>query len=102
MRSETSTSFKKVYTLQWTYSQSLDLKKVAESRQKLLEQQNETMLVKKVSFYSLHFVRFEQETDLLESGAKVYKLIGAALLKQDLNEVKANVAKRLDFINGEL
>jgi chaperonin cofactor prefoldin len=39
---------------------------------------------------------------LLEKGAKIYKLIGPALIKQDLPEVRANVEKRLDFINTEL
>ena len=32
----------------------------------------------------------------------VYKLIGPALIKQDLVEAKANVSKRLEFIGGEL
>jgi len=39
---------------------------------------------------------------LLEKGAKIYKLIGPALIRQDLNEVRSNVEKRLDFINAEL
>lgn len=32
----------------------------------------------------------------------VYKLIGPALIRQDLVEAKANVSKRLEFIGGEL
>ena len=32
----------------------------------------------------------------------MYKLIGPALIRQDLPEVRANVEKRLDFINSEL
>ena len=32
----------------------------------------------------------------------VYKLIGPALIKQDLVEAQANVSKRLEFIGGEL
>lgn len=43
-----------------------------------------------------------QELDLLGDDAKVYKLIGPVLLKQDVNEAKANVNKRLEFINNEL
>jgi len=65
-----------------------DMKKLVESRQKLLEQQSESALVKK-------------EADLLEKNAKVYKLIGPALIRQEVSEVKANVAKRLDFIDSE-
>lgn len=43
-----------------------------------------------------------QELDLLDGEAKVYKLIGPVLLKQDVDEAKANVNKRLEFINNEL
>lgn len=32
----------------------------------------------------------------------VYKLIGTALVKQDQTEAKANVKKRLEFIQGEM
>ena len=32
----------------------------------------------------------------------MYKLIGPTLIKQDLVEAKANVRKRLEFIEGEL
>lgn len=32
----------------------------------------------------------------------VYKLIGPVLVKQDLDEAKQNVTKRMDYINGEL
>lgn len=38
---------------------------------------------------------------MLENGAKVYKLIGPALLRQDLKEVKQNINKRLEFIVNE-
>ena len=43
-----------------------------------------------------------QELDLLEDGAKVYKLIGPVLMSQDLEDAKQNVTKRLDFIKGEM
>jgi chaperonin cofactor prefoldin len=39
---------------------------------------------------------------LLADDAVVYKLIGPALIKQDLNDAKENVAKRLAFINTEM
>jgi prefoldin beta subunit len=37
----------------------------------------------------------------LEDDAKVYKLIGPVLVKQDLVEARGNVEKRLDFIKAE-
>lgn len=40
--------------------------------------------------------------DLVENSAKVYKLLGPALVRQDVKEVKSNIEKRLDFIKGEL
>ena len=43
-----------------------------------------------------------QELDLVEEGSVVYKLIGPALIRQDLVEANANVSKRLEFIGGEL
>jgi len=32
----------------------------------------------------------------------VYKMIGPVLVKQDLDESKQNVQKRIDYISGEL
>ena len=43
----------------------------------------------------------EQELEKLNDDAKVYKLIGPALIKQDKVEALSNVAKRLDFIENE-
>lgn len=45
---------------------------------------------------------FFQELDLLKDDGEVYKLIGPVLVKQDLTEAKHNVAKRMDYIKGEL
>ncbi|XP_049829878.1 prefoldin subunit 6-like [Schistocerca gregaria] len=42
------------------------------------------------------------ELDLLKKDAEVYKMIGPVLVKQDLEEAKQNVAKRMDYIRGEL
>ena len=49
--------------------------------------------------YHLHAM---QELDLAHEDAKVYKLIGPTLIKQDPVEARSNVNKRLEFINGEL
>lgn len=43
-----------------------------------------------------------QELDLLDSTNTVYKLIGPVLVKQELDEAKATVGKRLEYINGEM
>lgn len=40
--------------------------------------------------------------DLLEDGAAIFKLIGPALLRQDLKESKDNVANRIKYISEEL
>ncbi|XP_066901214.1 prefoldin subunit 6-like [Halyomorpha halys] len=44
----------------------------------------------------------KQELDLLKDDGEVYKLIGPVLVKQELTEAKQNVAKRMDYIKGEL
>ena len=43
-----------------------------------------------------------QELDLLKDDARVYKLIGPALIKQDLKESQQNVDKRIEFIQNEM
>lgn len=43
-----------------------------------------------------------QELDLMKGDNAVYKLIGPVLVKQDLDEAKQNVTKRMDYIKGEL
>ncbi|XP_034037255.1 prefoldin subunit 6 [Thalassophryne amazonica] len=58
-------------------------------RQKLEKQLTENNIVK-------------EELDLLDSTNTVYKLIGPVLVKQDVDEAKATVAKRLEYINGEI
>jgi prefoldin beta subunit len=62
---------------------------LASQRQQYAQQQNENNMVK-------------QELDLLDESAKVYKLVGPVLLKQDTTEAKSNVSKRLEFIQKEL
>lgn len=38
----------------------------------------------------------------MNSTNTVYKLIGPVLVKQDPEEAKATVTKRLEYINGEM
>ncbi|TMS17295.1 prefoldin subunit 6 [Larimichthys crocea] len=66
-----------------------DVRKSMSARQKLETQLTENNIVK-------------EEMDLLDSTNTVYKLIGPVLVKQDLDEAKATVTKRLEYINGEI
>ncbi|CAG5131440.1 unnamed protein product [Candidula unifasciata] len=66
-----------------------DIAKHVGLRQQLDSQLSENTLVK-------------EELDRLEDGATVYKMVGPALIKQDLVEARQNVQKRIDYINGEL
>lgn len=43
-----------------------------------------------------------QELNRLGDDANVFKLIGPALIKQDLIEAKSNVSKRIEYIKGEV
>jgi prefoldin beta subunit len=38
----------------------------------------------------------------IETDGDIYKLIGPVLVKQDLEEAKQTVAKRIDYISGEM
>merc|ERR1712198_753139 len=66
-----------------------DLQKVISARQQLDAQYNENKTVK-------------DELDILKAPAKVYKLTGPVLVKQDLEEAKMTVQKRIDYIQEEL
>ncbi|KDR18494.1 prefoldin subunit 6 [Zootermopsis nevadensis] len=66
-----------------------DYHKALAQRQQLDGQLNENTAVK-------------QELDLLRKDAEVFKLIGPVLVKQDLEEAKQNVSKRMDYIRSEL
>lgn len=63
--------------------------KLIESRRQLGGQKNENDLVK-------------DELAALEPEARVYKLIGPALVPQDPSDAKTIVANRLEYINGEV
>ena len=43
----------------------------------------------------------KEELDLAGDDSKVFKLIGPALVNQDLAEAKGNVEKRIDYIRCE-
>ena len=66
-----------------------DIQKLYQLKQTSLSQFNENTLVK-------------GELDLLTEEDNVFKLVGPALMKVDLGEAVSNVAKRLEFIEGEI
>eukprot|EP00455_Lapot_gusevi_P004050 TRINITY_DN1165_c0_g1_i2.p2 TRINITY_DN1165_c0_g1~~TRINITY_DN1165_c0_g1_i2.p2 ORF type:complete len:150 (-),score=48.81 TRINITY_DN1165_c0_g1_i2:133-582(-) len=65
------------------------LSKLAEPKQRYESQLNENEAVLK-------------EFELLEPEAQVFKLVGPVLVKQDMDEAKGNVNKRLEFIRQEI
>ncbi|CAK9039118.1 unnamed protein product [Durusdinium trenchii] len=65
------------------------LQKAYEARMGLIAQQQETELVK-------------EEFDSIEEDAVVYKLVGPVMVKQNVDDAKGNVTKRLEYISGEL
>eukprot|EP00428_Durinskia_dybowskii_P075272 CAMPEP_0170395232 /NCGR_PEP_ID=MMETSP0117_2-20130122/21667_1 /TAXON_ID=400756 /ORGANISM="Durinskia baltica, Strain CSIRO CS-38" /LENGTH=125 /DNA_ID=CAMNT_0010651525 /DNA_START=17 /DNA_END=394 /DNA_ORIENTATION=+ len=66
-----------------------DIQKLFVKKQQALSQYNENTLVK-------------GELDLLDEDSKVFKLVGPVLMSVELEESKANVAKRLEFIESEI
>jgi chaperonin cofactor prefoldin len=57
-------------------------------------------LIQTIVFVS--FAASTKELKLLQDGSKVYKLIGPALVKQDLPEALKNVTDRITFIEGKM
>jgi hypothetical protein len=43
-----------------------------------------------------------QELEILEEDARVFKLIGPVLVRQELMEVKNNVTKRIEYIKNDM
>ncbi|XP_056396388.1 prefoldin subunit 6 [Hyla sarda] len=66
-----------------------DISSGMSARQKLEAQLTENNIVK-------------EELALLDDSNTVYKLMGPVLVKQDLEEAKSTVEKRLQYINGEI
>uniref|UniRef100_A0A914UXG2 Probable prefoldin subunit 6 n=1 Tax=Plectus sambesii TaxID=2011161 RepID=A0A914UXG2_9BILA len=66
-----------------------DKEKSIANRQQLEGQLTENNMVK-------------EEFDFLDEESVVYKLIGPVMVKQDLNEAKQNVAKRVEYISNEI
>lgn len=67
----------------------LELSNLVQVRQKLEGQLTENESVQK-------------EFSGLDDGAKIYKLVGPVLLKQETEEAKSTVSSRLEFIENEM
>lgn len=68
---------------------SLEAQQLIVNRTRLLTQFSENTIV-------------ENELNILEKDAKVYKLIGPALISVDLDDAKNNVSKRIKFLQKQL
>mmetsp|Transcript_40195 Transcript_40195/g.82726 ORF Transcript_40195/g.82726 Transcript_40195/m.82726 type:complete len:92 (-) Transcript_40195:736-1011(-) len=66
-----------------------EISELRSSQQTLIGQQNENEMVK-------------QELDLLDDSSTVYKMVGPVLMKNDLDDAKQTVEKRLEYITGEM
>ncbi|XP_072015920.1 prefoldin subunit 6-like [Amphiura filiformis] len=66
-----------------------DYQKALAARQQLDAQLSENNIVK-------------SELEELETEAQVYKMMGPVLIKQDVDEAKQTVKKRIEYITGEL
>ena len=66
-----------------------EYKTLQQQRQQLDGQLNENEVVK-------------TELDFVKDNEEVYKMIGKVLIKQDITEAKQNVAKRIEYIKGEI
>lgn len=66
-----------------------EYRKAVAQKQQLDGQLNENKIVK-------------DELMLLKKDSEVYKLIGPVLVKQDLEEAKQNVVKRMEYISKEV
>ncbi|OII70784.1 prefoldin-related protein [Cryptosporidium ubiquitum] len=62
---------------------------INERRRILIAQESENQMV-------------NNELELLETDAVIYKLIGNVMVKQSLDDAKITVSKRLEYITGEI
>lgn len=53
-------------------------------------------------FVVIVIIIYQKELKLVKEDNSVYKLIGPVLVKQDIDEAKSNVEKRVDYIQNEL
>jgi len=58
--------------------------------------------VRLITILSSSFANQPQEFSKLSEDAKIYKLVGPVLLKQDTTEARSTVDGRLEFIEKEM
>nr|SVE77400.1 EOG090X0MQF [Daphnia lumholtzi]SVE78657.1 EOG090X0MQF [Daphnia lumholtzi]SVE79288.1 EOG090X0MQF [Daphnia lumholtzi] len=95
------------------FSRANLLKRMAEALQKKMQQEVEKFKAIQKEYQTVISSRqqldsqltenngVKEELSLLESDANVFKLIGPVLVKQDLEEARQNVNKRIDYITAE-
>eukprot|EP01126_Amoeba_proteus_P048014 TRINITY_DN5528_c0_g1_i4.p1 TRINITY_DN5528_c0_g1~~TRINITY_DN5528_c0_g1_i4.p1 ORF type:complete len:137 (-),score=43.33 TRINITY_DN5528_c0_g1_i4:125-490(-) len=66
-----------------------EIEKQDTNKHKIVTQLKENEMVKK-------------ELDLLDTDATIFKLIGPALIKQDPDDAKTTVAKRIEYLSSEV
>ncbi|EEB06504.1 prefoldin subunit 6 [Schizosaccharomyces japonicus yFS275] len=66
------------------------------------EVSNHVQALKKLESQLQENVTVQKEFEKLDPSSNVFKLIGPTLVKQDQEEAKTNVAKRLEFIRNEI
>ncbi len=66
-------------------------------------QQNNILILRQNSISQLKENEMvKDELEKLDSDAPVFKLLGPVLMRQDLDEAKQNVGKRIEFIRAEM
>ena len=79
------------------------LQEEVEKLQALQKQQQKTLSARQTLDSQLSENKLvKEEMDRLEDDSRVFKLIGPALVRQDVQEAKSNVDKRISYITGEL
>ena len=79
------------------------LQEGVEKLQSLQKQQQKTLSTRQMLDSQLSENKLvKEEMDKVDAEAKVFKLIGPALVRQDVTEAKGNVDKRISYITGEL
>merc|ERR1712203_676697 len=73
-----------------------------EKLQGLQKTQQKTLMARQTLDSQISENKLKDELDGLEEDAKVFKLIGPALIRQENSDAKQNVNKRIDYISGEL
>ena len=72
---------------------------INENRSKLNKQ---TDLLRQLSSQKSENESVKREFEVLKPDGVIWKLVGPIMVKQDRDDAKANVDKRIEFINGDI